>query len=72
MKVGQKRIKLFIKGVQSTIMLGSIIDGCRRDDHKLYVSTNAATHTILSLFLSSTRRVVWSSGSCNAIFHFEK
>lgn len=51
--------------------LAPIADSCHHGDHKSDVSTNATTHTILSLFLSSPAEL-WSSGVCNAIPHFGK
>lgn len=40
----------------------TVVDSCHYSDHKSDASTNATTHTILSLFLSSPRRVMvqWS------------
>lgn len=57
MKVGQNRVELFIMHGQSKVLV-PIGDACHRGDHKSDASTNVTTQTILSLFLSSPRRVM--------------
>lgn len=42
----------------SVSVLANIAVSCHHGDHKSDASTNATTHSILSLFLSSPRRVM--------------